>query len=235
MRRYYWLVLFLFSLMDVSGQKLEAEAEIILQSRHVWRGSQLGDAIAVEPSVTLSSGRFSFNFWAAKTTNNSYSEIDLIPAYQFNHFQLTLFDYYNPVADENNQYLNFQKGKNRHSLELSLDNYLVENQRVKWMIGTFLLGDKNEETGNPFYSTYIELKYPFTVLGIQTEPFAGLSPFRGYYADKFAFINAGISFGKEFELTTGFSIPLSLSVICNPYQNQRFVVISSGIYFSAGN
>jgi hypothetical protein len=217
------------------AQNLDFEAEVIIQSRHIWRGSMLGDAPAIEPSATLGSGRFSFNIWAARTTNNSYSEIDLIPAYQFDHFQLTLFDYYNPVPGGNNQYLNFQKGKNRHSLELSLDNYLVEKQRVKWMIGTFLLGDKNEETGNPFYSTYIGLKYPFTILGIETEPFAGLTPFRGYYADKFAVINTGICFSKEFELNAGFSVPLSLLVICNPHQNQQFVVISSGIYFSAGN
>lgn len=235
MRRYYWLVLFLFSLMDVSGQKLETEAEIILQSRHVWRGSQLGDAIAIEPSATVTSGRFSFNFWAARTINNSYSEIDLIPSYSFNHFTFTVFDYYNPVPEENNQYLNFQKGKNRHSVELSLDNYSIDKQIFKWMIGTFVLGDKNIETDNLFFSTYLEFKYPFTVFGIETDPFAGLTPFPGYYANKFAVINTGISFSKKFELSDFFLVPLSLSVICNPHKNQQFVVISSGIYFSTSN
>lgn len=230
-------LIFLFlSLLSISvtAQNRDFEAELILQSRHIWRGSQLGDAIAVEPSVTIGTGRFSFNLWAARTTNNSYSEIDLIPSYQFDHFSLTLLDYYNPVTEETNQYLNFQKGKNRHSLELNIDNYSIEKQRFKWMIGTFLLGDKNEETGKPFYSTYLEFKYPFTVLGIETEPFAGLTPFKGYYADKFAIINTGISFSKEIELSTCFSVPLSLSVICNPHKNKQFVVISSGICFSAG-
>jgi hypothetical protein len=235
MHPYCCLLLFLLGTLAASGQKLTGEAEILLLSRHIWRGNQLGDAIAVEPSVTISGGRFSFNLWAARTTNNSYSEIDLIPSYQFNHFSLTLLDYYNPVPGEINQYLNFHEGKNRHSVELNIDNYSIDKQRFKWMAGTFFQGDKNEETGKPFYSTYLEFKYPFTVFGIETEPFIGMTPFRGYYADKFAVINTGISFGKELELTAGFSIPLSLSVICNPYQNQQFVVISSGIYFSAGN
>lgn len=231
MLRGCFVLLFLFIVVAVSGQKPEVEAEIIIQSRHIWRGNKLGDAVAIEPSFTISGGRFSFNLWAARTTNNSYSEIDLIPSYSFNHFTFTVFDYYNPVPGENNQYLNFQEGKNRHSLELSLDNYSIDKQRFKWMIGTFVLGDKNEETGNPFYSTYLEFKYPFAVLGIETEPFIGLTPFPGYYADKFALINTGISFGKELELKLPFSIPLGLSFISNPYSKQSFVIFAGGIAF----
>ncbi|MDP2890913.1 MAG: hypothetical protein Q8P34_18350, partial [Bacteroidota bacterium] len=73
---YCCLLLFILGSLAASGQKLAGEAEILLLSRHIWRGNQLGDAIAVEPSVTISGGRFSFNIWAARTTNNSYSEID---------------------------------------------------------------------------------------------------------------------------------------------------------------
>jgi hypothetical protein len=228
---YCCLLLFILGSLAASGQKLAGEAEILLLSRHTWRGNQLGDAIAVEPSVTISGGRFSFYIWAARTTNNSYSEIDLIPSYQFNHFSLTILDYYNPVPGEINQYLNFQEGKNRHSVELNIDNYSIDKQRFKWMVGTFILGDKNEETEKPFYSTYLELKYPFTVFGIETEPFAGLTPFKGYYADKFAIINTGISFSKEIDLKLPFTFPLSLSFISNPYSKQSFVIFAGGIAF----
>ncbi|MDP2888650.1 MAG: hypothetical protein Q8P34_06725, partial [Bacteroidota bacterium] len=157
--------------------------------------------------------------------------IDLIPSYQFNHFSLTLLDYYNPVPGEINQYLNFQEGKNRHSVELNIDNYSIDKQRFKWMAGTFFLGDKNDETGKPFYSTYLEFKYPFTVFGIETEPFAGLTPFKGYYADEFAVINTGISFSKEIDLKLPFTFPLSLSFISNPYSKQSFVIFAGGIAF----
>lgn len=232
MNRYLVFCVFLFVSVFVSGQKIELEAELLVQSRHVWRGSKLGTAPAVEPSVTFRFGRFSFNLWAAKTTNNTYSEVDLIPSWQFNEFSLTLFDYYNPVSGESNRYLNFQEGRNRHSIELSVDNYSIEKRRIKWMIGTFWLGDRNKETDKPFYSTYLELKYPFTVLGIETEPFAGLTPFRGYYAEKFAIINTGISFNKSFELSSTLSIPVNLSFIANPHQNTQFFVLSSGIVFA---
>jgi len=231
MHRLIISMLFLtFSIYSYSQFRF-SEAEIIFQSRHVWRGDKLGTAPAMEPSVTFSGERFSFNVWASVTTNNSYSEVDLIPSYQFKEFSITLLDYYNPVPGENNSYLSFQDSLNRHSVELTVDNYSIENRRLKWLVGTFLLGDKNDETGNPHFSTYLEVKYPFTVFTIETEPFIGLTPFPGYYADHFAIINTGISISKEIDLKLPFSIPLKLSFISNPYTKQSFVIFAGGIAF----
>lgn len=103
------------------------------------------------------------------------------------------------------------------------------------MLGTFLLGDKNEETGNPCYSTYLEFKYPFTIWCIDAEPFAGLTPFKGFYADKFAVINTGISFTKEFEVSVRLSIPFTFTYTYNPYQDKQMFTFSSGLVFSSGN
>ncbi|MFY9152377.1 MAG: hypothetical protein WAO52_10200 [Prolixibacteraceae bacterium] len=225
------LVLFLILTLASFGQLCFSEAELIMQSRHVWRGEKLGTAPTVEPSVTFASGRLSFNVWAAKTLNNSYSEINLVPAFQFKYLQLTLFDYYNPVQGEKNRFLIFQNGKNRHSVELTLDNYSVEEQKLKWMVGTFLLGDKNKETGHPYFSSYVEVKYPFKVVGIETEPFLGITPFQGYYAGKLALVNTGISFSKEISISSYFSIPLNLSFISNPYTRNSFVIFAAGIAF----
>lgn len=211
------------------------DAEIIVQSRHVWRGSQLGTAPAIEPSVTFSGGRFSFNVWASVTTNNSYSEIDLIPSWQFRDFSFTIYDYYNPVPGEVNQYFNLKNGKSRHSLELAIDNYSIEKYRFKWMVGTFISGDKNAETGNPFYSTYLELKYPFSFLKIDMEPFVGVTPFKGYYAGSLAVINSGIAFSKELKLSSRFSVPIVLTYIFNPYSDEQMVTVSSGLVFSSDN
>lgn len=132
----YTSLLLVFTLPAISQIQV-SDAEILIQSRHVWRGEKLGTAPAIEPSVTFSGNRLSFNIWASATSNNSYSEIDLIPAYQFNYFQLTLFDYYNPESGEDNHYLNFQHGRNQHSLELTFDNYSVDKQRFKWMLELF--------------------------------------------------------------------------------------------------
>lgn len=231
MSRLLATVVFLLIIVQTHGQIRVSEFEVLLQSRHIWRGEKLGTAPALEPSLTVSAGRFSLNCWASLTPNNSYSEIDLTPSFQTGSFQLSLLDYYNPVPGEDNQFLNFSEGMNRHSVELTIDNYAVDKRRLKWLIGTFFLGDRNEETGNPYFSTYAEISYPFTVLGIEIEPFTGLTPFRGYYAGKLAVVNSGLTFSKELELKLPFSIPLSLSFVTNPYAKQSFVIFAGGIAF----
>lgn len=232
MRRLVPLILFFLAttLITYSQPKI-AEAEVMFLSRHVWRGEKLGTSMSIEPSVTASAGRFSFNVWAAFTPDNSYSEIDLIPSWQFDYFELSLLDYYNPVVGENNQYLKFDEVRNRHSVEVTLDNYEVEKQRIKWMAGVFILGDKNEETGKPFYSTYIECSYPFTLWTIDMEPSVGFTPARGYYANRSAVVSTSFSVGKEMELKGPFSIPLTLYLIHNPSTSDSFVTFATGIVF----
>lgn len=232
MKRFLLPLVFLLLISEFTfGQLKFSEGEVLVLSRHIWRGSQLGNDIAIEPSLTVESGNFSFNFWAAVTPNNSYSEIDLIPSYAFKHFSVSLLNYYNPVPDEKNSYFNLKEGESRHSLELTVDNYSLDDYRFKWMIGTFLLGDKSEETGKPLYSTYCEFMYPFTVKGIDIEPFAGFTTHAGLYAENFAFVNTGVNVSKEIELKLPFTIPLSLSFITNPYAKQSFIVFSGGIAF----
>ena len=99
------------------------------------------------------------------------------------------------------------------------------------MLGTFLLGDKNERTNKAYYSTYIEFKYPFIVLSIDAEPFIGTTPFKGMYADKFAIVHTGITFSKEFDLKLPFKIPVNLSFITNPNAKKSFVTFGAGIAF----
>lgn len=221
----------LFALTSFSQLKF-SDAEILLHNQLVWRGQRLGTGISIEPSATVTSGRFSFNAWAAFTADNSYTELDLVPSYQFDLFSLSLLDYYIPVSEQSNKFLNFKEGQSRHSLELTIDNYSIEKQRFKWMVGTFFAGDRDSITNNSLYSTYLEFKYPFTVLGIDVEPVVGLTPFRGLYADNFAFVNTGISLSKELQLSSRFSIPLAISFIHNPYLNVQTFVVSCGISFS---
>lgn len=87
MLRLLLLARFLFINLYSISQIQISDAEIILQSRHIWRGNKLGDVVAIEPSFIISGGRFWFNLWAAVTPNNSYSEIDVIPSYRFVYFK----------------------------------------------------------------------------------------------------------------------------------------------------
>lgn len=229
MNRIFLCLFFLTFPVSAFCQWSVSEAEITLQSRHVWRGSKLGNSPAIEPSVTVTNRNFSFNVWGAKTLNKSYSEIDLIPSYQAGELTFSLYDYYVPVEEEKNGYFNFKKGENRHTLEFAVDNYSGEKSRLKWMIGTFFTGDQNEQTGNTFFSTYVEFKYPFSFLKIDAEPFVGLTPFKGYYADEFAFVNSGLALTKDIKLTKKLACPLNLTYTYNPYTDYHFLTFGFGL------
>jgi len=233
MNRIIIILIFLTFTVGAFAQFSVSEAEVTLQSRHIWRGAKLGDAPAIEPSVAVSRGNFSFNVWAAKTLNKSYSEVDLVPSYQIGELTFSLFDYYVPETGEKNRYLNFKEGESRHSVEFTLDNYSGEKSHLKWMLGTFIAGDKNEETGNPFFSTYIEFKYPLSFGGVAAEPFVGLTPFKGYYADKFAFVNSGLALSKEVKLLSKLACPLNLTYTYNPYTENHFVTFGFGLALSS--
>ncbi len=228
-------IFFVFFALSISAfaQLSISEAEITLQSRHIWRGTKLGDAPMIEPSVTVSNGNFSFNVWAAKSLNNSYSEIDLTPSYQIGELTVSLLDYYVPEIGEDNSYLNFKKGESSHTLEFMLNNYSGEKSRLKWMIGTFFAGDQNEETGHTFFSTYVEFKYPFSFLKIDAEPFVGLTPFKGYYANKLAFINSGLVLSKEIKISKKLACPLNLTYTYNPYASHHFLTFGFGLALSS--
>jgi len=68
-------------------------------------------------------------------------------------------------------------------------------------------------------------------LGLDAEPFAGLTPFCGLFAEKLAIVNIGISFSKSFSIAQGLAIPVSVTAISNPYQNKYFLVFCFGIVF----
>lgn len=227
-------LLFLTFAVSAFSQFTISEAEITLQSRHIWRGTRLGTAPMLEPSVTVSNKNFSFNVWAAKTLNNSYSEVDLIPSYQIGELTLSLLDYYVPEIGGDNSFLNFKEGESCHTLEFAIDNYSGEKSKLKWMVGTFFAGDKNEETGKTFFSTYVEFKYPFSFLKLEVEPFVGLTPFKGYYADKFAFVNSGLVLSKEVKLSSKLVCPLNLTYTFNPYADRHFLTFGFGLALSSG-
>lgn len=206
--------------------------ETLVFNRHIWRGEQLGDAISVEPSLTISKGNFSFNLWAAQTINDSYAEIDLISSYRIKNFTFTFFDYYNPKVREENNYFSFKEGENRHSFELAINYSATPKIPFNLMLGTFVFGDNNPETGNPFYSTYIEATYPFQFLKLNIETTIGMTPFKGYYANEMAVVNSGLVITKYVRFNQDFLMPFIISGFYNPHTGKLFLNIALGIQIS---
>lgn len=227
-----WIVLlFLVSALESLPQerKLTLEGELLFHSRHLWRGMQFGETATAEPSVTIRRGAFSFNVWAAKTRDDSYAEIDLIPSCKINQFEITVLDYYNPIPGEDNTFFNLKDGRNRHSTELALTHHPSAKLPVRMMAATFFFGDKNPNNGHAYYSTYTELGCPVNMAGFQLEPILGLTPHQGYYAGKFAVINTSLQVKRNFIISPALTLPVKFSLVHNPHREKTFVALSAGI------
>jgi len=79
------------------------------------------------------------------------------------------------------------------------------------------------------FSTYIEPGYNFTIAQKEFRLFAGLTPFCGYYAGKFAFINIGATFSDSFSVAPKLDLPVEISFCTNPYTNKTWFVVAVGI------
>lgn len=225
------LMIFVLIGFPLFAQKheLTTEFETIIFSRHLWRGSQFGDALTIEPSLTFSKGDYSFNFWAAKTINDSYAEVDLIFSRTFSNLTVTFFDYYNPVRGETNRYFSVEKGKNRHSGELTINYGANPKLPLNVMLGSFFYGDNNPKTDKPFFSTYVEFSYPVSLKTFEIEPVLGLTTHKGYYAGQFALLNTGFVCRKDFSLKGNWLIPTLFTGIYNPNLNEFYFNIAVGI------
>ncbi len=197
-------------------------------SRHLWRGDQLGVAPAIEPEISLTKGNFGFSIWAATTFNNSYNEIDIILNYQVLPFlNISFYDYYNPVTGAENKFWKYKGDEMRHSLELTAD---LEHNNFPFTLltGVFIYGDKDSIGSGERFSTYIEPAYNFKIGGKDFHLFTGFTPFNGYYSDKFAFVNAGVTFSESFAICPQLELPVEITFCTNPSTNQTWFIVGIG-------
>jgi len=232
MKQTVFLLILLLSILVLSAQEKsgwQIDFRTDIYSRHLWRGDKLGDAPAIEPEISLTNEKFSFTIWGASTFDNSYEELDLIVNYQvLPALSITLFDYYNPVQGEKNEFWHYSGDDLRHTIELTGD-FEKEGFPLTVLAGVFFYGDKDIEAGKEQFSTYIEPAYYFKLAGKDFSAFAGFTPFSGYYADNFAFINLGFSFSDSFPVGEKLEIPLDITFCTNPHTNEAWFVVGIGI------
>jgi len=198
-------------------------------SRHLWRGDQLGDAPAIEPEISLTKGNFGFSVWGVTTFNNGYNEIDFILNYQVLPFlNISFYDYYNPVPDAENEFWKYKGDEMRHSLELTTD-LGKDDFPLTLLAGVFIYGDKDSIDSGERFSTYIEPAYNFQIAGKDFRLFTGFTPFDGYYACNFSFINIGATFSDSFTITPKLELPVEFTFCTNPSTNQTWFIVGIGI------
>lgn len=205
-----------------------------LTSKYVWRGIEYGNAPVIFGTLNYSYKGLSIFATGGYAFNGKHSEVDLGLSYSHKWLTLGLSDYYFPSASgENDKYFNFKNSETRHSVEFYAT---VAPEKVPlWLtVSTYVYGADKDLNGEQAFSSYLELGYSHSFNEHHTLALsvgANLNKsFYTSYEDGFNVTNitlkysTAIPFGK-------FNLPVSGSLIFNPYTNKPFFSLS--IYFSS--
>ena len=177
-------------------------------SRYVWRGTDFGNSVSVQPSLNYSVGGLEVGAWASypilsDITSLGSNENDLFIKYSIGNLGLTITDYYFP---EKGDIFNYKSNDAIHLLEGSVSYSLGP---VDLLAGYFFSGDEEN-------SIYTEIGYGFYKKeDISASLILGVG--NGIYVDEDGFnaVNVGLFVSKG---------TMSASYIINPESETNFLV-----------
>ena len=186
-------------------------------SKYVWRGTAVGDGVAIQPSVDYAlnagSGLFAeggttIGLWGSYSLVNGVSdEINIALAQTVGSATITVNDYYFPVAagtGAGNSFFEFADDGG-HALEVGVS---VDVANASLFVGRFVSGATKDDT-------YAELSYPLSddlslVLGVGDGALAAKGDF--------ALVNAGVAVTGDSGYGASFTV--------NPDAETAFFVVS---------
>ena len=223
--RSLWLpILFIpvFAASPVTGQSASVGADIV--SRYVWRGTDFGESLSVQPALTFGFGGLEVGAWGSYSISASgadANENDLWATYTINasngaSIAFTVTDYYFPAPGAEEGFLYTDS----HTLELAVGVTGPESFPISLYGGMMARND-------PDNSVYLEASLPVSAfegvdVGLVAGMVAGESGFYG--TDGAAVVNLGVSASKALEITDSFAPPVSVSYIFNPDSDRAFLV-----------
>jgi hypothetical protein len=240
---FIFLLLMSWTMLSAQDEDNKAKFDIgaDLMSRYVWRGADYGNAPSIQPTMSFSCKGLEIGAWGAfALSNTNYQEVDLYVNYSFcDYFALGFTDYFFPdYTIPNNHYFNYQKDSTGHILEGSATFTASKKVPISLLVAVNFYGaDAKKANGDPFYSTYLELSYPFSCKGLDFNVFVGGTPNKadtdkgesGFYSNDPGIVNLGLTISKAIPITEKYSLPLSASLITNPQAENIFFVF--GISF----
>jgi hypothetical protein len=231
------LLMPLYAFNQDSLSRFDLSADIA--SRYIWRGMALSSSPAFQPGIACTLGNFEIGSWASYTfALEPLQEVDLYLAYSVSGLTFTVYDYYNPfeIADTTENYFDWNGKTSRHILEGSIAWSGIGDLPFTFLLATMFYGndrdsvfydDERDDEVKNLYSTYFEASYTFSLKdGKEFNVFAGITPFSGLYAEKFALVNLGCSLMKEIKITDNFSLPITGSLVINPDARKVYGVLA---------
>lgn len=144
-------------------------------NRYVWRGTDVGNAVSVQPGMSISYGNIEVGAWSSwAITDGGANENDLYASFSSGPIGITLTDYYFPGLTGDDSFFSYGDEDAVHILEISaslaLDgmplsalaafNVSGDPDDSFWVEATYDLGEMEETAvsvtagfGNGFYTT----------------------------------------------------------------------------------
>lgn len=196
----------------VRGQSASIGADVV--SRYVWRGTDFGESMSVQPALTLGFGSLEVGAWGSYSISASgagANENDIWATYTVaasngSSFSFGFTDYYFPGPGADGFFVT-----SAHILELSASFTGPESFPISLFAGRMSRND-------PDNSLYLEASVPVSTfedvdMSLTAGMVAGESEFYG--TEGTAFVNLGISASKDLVITDDFSVPFTVSYIVN--------------------
>jgi len=183
-------------------------------SRYVWRGSDFGNSVSVQPALTygaeLGGGTLEIGAWGSfAIASAAANENDLYISYSSGPVTFVVTDYFFPAYTGDDAFFDYAEDGG-HVLEAG----------AGFSAGVFSLsGYYNFSGADPDNSIYVELGItpPYEVEGIELGLFIGAGNYVYVVEDDFAVCNIGLSVGKD---------NYSAGYIVNPDQKTSFLVFA---------
>lgn len=212
----------LTSTLSASAQDFFVEADFV--SSYMFRGSKSGNA-SVQPTIGMKTGGLTISAWGSTEFKDDNNEIDLTFTYEYKNLMLFFNNVYCENSDEKENYFNYASHTTGHTFDAGLIYTISEKLPLSIGWYTLVAGNDYKENNKRAWSTYIELKYPFSAKGINFEAEAGITPWDGTYADKLNVCNIALKAAKEIRITDSFAFPLFGKLGVNPYEKKAYFVV----------
>lgn len=223
-RTYRATILVLFAVFFTAGssiaQGFSLGADVV--SRYVWRGTDYGESASVQPALAFSRGGFEVGTWASYAMNPEGSladEHDMWASFTAGALTLGVTDYYFPNLGAG--FFNFDGGgEGGHYIEPFLSLEGPASFPLTFYAGYFAHND-------PDRSVYLNASYPVALEGVDLSIGIGASAVESslYGTAGFGIIEMNLAASKSIPVTDGFSLPLSVAYILNPYAEKSFLVV----------
>lgn len=225
----------------MAQESVEADVQVDLTSKSLWRGQTLGGP-AVQPSAEV---RWQGLYVAADASTGfdaaDRERIGLQIGYRAPFgLNVGFGSQWMSGIDEMDRYFHFDEHTTGHRFEANL-GYTCRYFSLQAY--TILMGnDFNEFGDDRKFSTFVELAVPFRMAGIDWQARAAVTPFESsswrevmlyngnyekmlqyLYADGFTCVEAALRATKDFHVA-GYSLPVYVELNANPYTEKAAVM-----------